>query len=123
MCLLIDRQWVYQLCTELASFATSDSMDQPFGRGFPLGFVIRQQCTDLFGPDFNKNQIRKAVYLTNIIYNGYDLVLNRTVFTNGSIDPISFLGITSNKTGNVAVYIEGKLLNAIYYFYRIPIYL
>ena len=33
--------------------------------------------------------------------------LKRTVFPNGSVDPWSALGITSNKPGNAAIFIKG----------------
>lgn len=39
-----------------------------------------------------------------------DLTLNRTVFINGSIDPWSPLGMTTNKTGNLAIFINGIIV-------------
>lgn len=89
---------------------TSDSTNQPFGNGFPLKFVTRQQCTDIFGPNFNSQLVEKAVNWTNIQYGGLDLVLNRTVFVSGSIDPWSALGMTTSKNGNLAIFIKGRII-------------
>jgi len=103
----IARQWLFQTCTELGNFATSDSTNQPFGNRFPLSFVTREVCTDVFSPYFNNQYISGAVDWTNVVNGGMDLTLNRTVFINGSIDPWSPLGMTTNKTGNLAIFING----------------
>ncbi len=102
----IARQWLFQTCTELGNFATSDSTNQPFGNRFPLSFVTREVCTDVFSPYFNNQYISGAVDWTNVVNGGMDLTLNRTVFINGSIDPWSPLGMTTNKTGNSALQVD-----------------
>ena len=69
--------------------------------------MLRQQCTDIFGPKFNSQLINAAVDWTNVLNGGLNLVSNRTLFPNGSIDPWSALGITTNSTGNIAYFIKG----------------
>jgi len=103
----IGRQWFYQTCTEFGYLITSDSTNQPFCKRFPLSYVLRKQCTDVFGPNFNSQFISRVVDWTNAANGGLNLLLNRTVFINGSIDPWSALGMTTNKTGNLAIFIKG----------------
>ena len=68
---------------------------------------MRKQCTDVFGPNFNSQFISRVVDWTNAANGGLNLLLNRTVFINGSIDPWSALGMTTNKTGTLAIFIKG----------------
>lgn len=44
-----------------------------------------------------------------MIYGGLALKLDRVVFPNGSIDPWHALGMTTNSTGNVPIYIQGEI--------------
>lgn len=104
---ILGRQWTYQTCTEFGYYQSSDLADQPFGKRFPIEFSIRQ-CSDIFGPKFSYNLLKNAIARTNFIYGGLGLKLDRTVFPNGSVDPWSALGITSNTTGNVAIFIQGN---------------
>jgi len=106
----IGRQWTYQTCTEFGYYQSSDLEDQPFGKRFPIDFSIRQ-CSDIFGKKFNYKLLVNAVDRTNFIYGGLGLALSRVVFPNGSVDPWSALGMTSNQTGNVAVFIQGNKLS------------
>ena len=101
------RQWTYQTCTEFGYYQSSDLEDQPFGKRFPIDFSVRQ-CKDIFGGKFDYKLLKSAIARTNFIYGGLGLKLDRTVFPNGSIDPWSALGITSNKTGNIAIFIQGR---------------
>jgi len=100
------RQWTYQTCTEFGYYQSSDLDRQPFGKRFPIEFSIRQ-CSDIFGPKFNYQLLKQAIDRTNVIYGGLNLKLDRVVFPNGSIDPWHALGMTSNATGNVPIYIQG----------------
>jgi len=96
----------------LGYFITSDSTNQPFGNRFPLSFILREQCTDVFGPNFNGQFVSQAIDWTNFVDGGLDLTLSRTVFVSGSIDPLSALGMTTNKTGNLAIFINGIIICA-----------
>jgi len=100
------RQWTYQTCTEFGYYQSSDLERQPFGSSFPIEFSIRQ-CGDIFGPKFNLDLLQRAIDRTNTIYGGLALKLDRVVFPNGSIDPWHALGMTTNSTGNVPIYIQG----------------
>jgi len=100
------RQWTYQTCTEFGYYQSSDLERQPFGKHFPIEFFIRQ-CADIFGSRFNLELLQRAIDRTNMIYGGLALKLDRVVFPNGSIDPWHALGMTTNSTGNVPIYIQG----------------
>jgi len=100
------RQWTYQTCTEFGYYQSSDLERQPFGKRFPIEFSVRQ-CADIFGPKFNSELLQRAIDRTNAMYGGLALKLDRVVFPNGSIDPWHALGMTTNSTGNVPVYIQG----------------
>ena len=97
---------MYQTCTEFGYYQSTDLKAQPFGNTVPVNFFV-QQCTDIFGPQFDAKEVQMSVNRTNIINGGLALPLTRTVFPNGSIDPWSALGITTNANGNVAIYING----------------
>ena len=86
---------------------TSESNTQLFGNRLPLSYILRKQCTDVFGQNFNSQLVSRAVDWTNVANGGLNLMLNRTVFINGSIDPWSALGMTTNQTGNLAIFIKG----------------
>lgn len=103
----IGRQWTYQTCTEFGFYQSSDLDDQPFGKRFPIEFSVGQ-CRDIFGRKFNGKLLKAAVDRTNYFYGGLHLKLDRTVFPNGSVDPWSALGMTTNRTGNAAVFIQGN---------------
>ncbi|XP_069069586.1 putative serine protease K12H4.7 [Pleurodeles waltl] len=88
------RQWVYQTCTEFGFFQTTDSAKQPFS-GFPLSYYV-QQCTDIFGPEFNLTRVVNAAQQTNENYGGCNIQSSNTVFPNGMIDPWHILGLTQS---------------------------
>jgi hypothetical protein len=106
-----ERQWTYQTCTEFGFFQSSDLIDQPFGRDFPVDYSIRL-CKDVFGfyGLFDQQFIEEAIKWTNTFYGGRDIKVTRVIFVNGSIDPWHKLGITSqNQTNseNVVIFING----------------
>lgn len=101
------RQWMYQTCTEFGFYQTSDSEKQPFGDLFPLKYSI-QQCMDIYGAQFNEENIQSGVTQTNTNYGGYGIAASKIVFPNGSIDPWHALGITKDVSATEqAVFIEG----------------
>ncbi|XP_068135323.1 putative serine protease K12H4.7 [Hyperolius riggenbachi] len=96
------RQWMYQTCTEFGYFQSSDSSSQPFS-GFPLSYHV-QQCTDIYGNEFNLAMITGAIQQTVENYGGLNIESSRIVFPNGLIDPWHALGInTSLGTDIVAI--------------------
>lgn len=81
------RQWTYLLCSELAYFYTTDAPNQIFGNLVGLDLFV-QECTDVFGPNFNAASIQASVNATNAYYGGADEVgCQSTVFPNGDLDP------------------------------------
>ncbi|XP_074032602.1 putative serine protease K12H4.7 [Leptinotarsa decemlineata] len=100
-----EKQWIYQTCTEFGYYQTSSN--KTFGDGFHLDFFI-QQCIDIFGPQYNKDFVQKAVERTNNFYGGLDIDVTNVVFVHGVSDPWHVLGIT--RTRNIdspAILIEG----------------
>ncbi|XP_038049891.1 thymus-specific serine protease-like [Patiria miniata] len=101
------RQWVYQTCTEFGFFQTSDGKDQPFGNGFPVSFSL-QQCSDIYGKQFNKTTLTQGIARTNTNYGAKGIRATKVIFPNGSIDPWHYLGITKDVSETeTAVYING----------------
>lgn len=95
---LLGRMWFYQTCNEFGYYQTSDSKNQPFGSLFPLSFYV-DQCTDVFGPQFNQAHIERGIAWTNENYGGRNISVTRVLFPNGSIDPWHALGITDHVIG------------------------
>ncbi|KAM5163722.1 putative serine protease K12H4.7 [Mantella aurantiaca] len=93
------RQWMYQTCTEFGYFQSSDSTSQPFS-GFPLSYHV-QQCSDIFGSEFNLSMVTAAVQQTNENYGGLNIQSSRIVFPNGLIDPWHALGINMSLSSDV----------------------
>ncbi|XP_023595892.1 putative serine protease K12H4.7 [Trichechus manatus latirostris] len=101
------RQWFYQSCTEFGFFKTTDSMNQPF-TGLPLSYYV-QQCSDLFGPEFNYDKLNTGVMSTNEYYGGFSVRGSKIIFSNGSFDPWHILGITKDISEDLlAVFIKGE---------------
>ncbi|XP_028925206.1 thymus-specific serine protease [Ornithorhynchus anatinus] len=108
------RQWVYQTCTEFGFFQSTDSKKQPFS-GFPLHYHL-QQCSDIYGQEFNSTLIANAIRDTNENYGGFNITGSRIVFPNGSIDPWSALGVISDISKDLpAAFIKGTAHCAIMY--------
>ncbi|XP_064614979.1 putative serine protease K12H4.7 [Liolophura sinensis] len=98
------RQWTYQTCTEFGFFQSSDTGNpQPFGKHFTQDFFINQ-CTDIFGPKFNKEFLSAGIQATNMNYGGRLLNLTNIVYINGAVDPWHALGFTE---GSQAIFIKG----------------
>ncbi|KAG8445347.1 hypothetical protein GDO86_010216 [Hymenochirus boettgeri] len=85
-------------------FQSSDSTAQPFS-GIPLSYHV-QQCSDIFGPEFNLSMITDSVQKTMSFME--DLKYKAaTSFPNGLIDPWHLLGINSDLSEDlIAVQME-----------------
>ncbi|CRK86495.1 CLUMA_CG000124, isoform A [Clunio marinus] len=86
------RQTFYQMCSEFEHFTSSSSPYQPFGSRFPVE-IFSSACTDVFGPTFDDDFIRRQIELTNIMYGGTQPNVSNVYFTNGELDPERFLGV------------------------------
>ena len=53
----LGRQWMYQTCTEFGFYQTSDSANQPFGKLFPLKYVVSKTKPEAFITKLLINQL------------------------------------------------------------------
>nr|XP_023027495.1 putative serine protease F56F10.1 [Leptinotarsa decemlineata] len=110
--LIGEKQWIYQTCTEFGFYLTSP---KTFGDEVQLDLYI-QLCTDLFGPQYNRDFVQKAVDRTNNFYGGLDIDVTNVVFVHGVSDPWHVLGITKTKNiASPAFLIEGVAHCAVMY--------
>jgi len=92
-----DRQWYWQTCNEFGFYQTAENVNVTLDDGevvlestafssqyVNLDFYVRQ-CTDLF--NVTGEQVSKHVERTNAMYGGWHVSTNRTIFSNGLIDP------------------------------------
>ncbi|XP_062555131.1 putative serine protease K12H4.7 [Armigeres subalbatus] len=88
------RQRVYQFCTEFGWFLTSTADDQPFGLRVTLYF-FQNFCKSVFGDWLNEEVVADGVSLTNMHFGGKNPRISNVLFTNGGLDPVRDIGITS----------------------------
>ncbi|CAJ0950965.1 unnamed protein product [Ranitomeya imitator] len=63
-----------------------------------------QQCTDVYGKDFNLPTVVGAIQQTNENYGGLNVQSSRIIFPNGLIDPWHALGINSNLSSDLLAF-------------------
>jgi hypothetical protein len=102
------RSWVWQTCTEFGYFQSTDKTDNIFGSNVPVQFYI-DQCTQIYGSQFNQASIQAAIDSTDKFYGGRDNYRGtNVVLPNGSVDPWHALGILNNLgTTTIAAFING----------------
>lgn len=103
----LERQWIYQTCTEFGYFQTSDSKNQPFGSQITID-LYTLICQNVF--NLTPDKVQENIKKTNEYYGGKNIPKNVTniVFPNGSIDPWHALGITQDVSPDLmAVFING----------------
>ncbi|VDO21105.1 unnamed protein product [Haemonchus placei] len=95
------RSWIWQTCTELGYFQTTDyGTNSIFGSTIPVDFYS-DQCVDLFGPDYTITETYRRVDIVSKKYGGAtDYRGNNVVFPNGSIDPWKSLGLLVGNSDN-----------------------
>lgn len=82
---VVVRSWTYQTCTEFGYYQTGSSSAQPFSPLISLQSFL-QTCADMFGiPNMTPN-----IEWTNEYYGSTGIQTTNTVFTSGSVDPVSF---------------------------------
>jgi len=87
------RPWTFQTCNEFGYYQTTDSTDQPFYSWKPLGLKFYQDlCFEAFDGWTQSPQIDWM----NTVYGALDIAGNNIVFSSGSIDPWSALGVTKD---------------------------
>jgi hypothetical protein len=88
------RQWVWQTCNEFGYYQSASSADEPFSSFVHLSLdYYLQQCKDVY-----ESESLPPVDFVTDMYGGLDLAGTRIVLPNGSLDPWSSLGITTNDT-------------------------
>ncbi|CAJ0569492.1 unnamed protein product, partial [Mesorhabditis spiculigera] len=104
------RTWVWQTCTFLGYFQTTDGGNSGiFGSIIPLDFYV-DQCIDIFGKDYIADTVYAGVEQNQKDYGGdKNYRGTKVVFPNGSIDPWWSLGkLTPNNASDVDAFtIEG----------------
>ncbi|XGW08656.1 hypothetical protein V3C99_011183 [Haemonchus contortus] len=95
------RSWIWQTCTELGYFQTTDyGTNSIFGSTIPVDF-FSDQCIELFGPDYTLTETYRRVDIVSKKYGGATAYRgNKVVFPNGSIDPWKSLGLLVGNSDN-----------------------
>lgn len=78
------RATLYQMCTQLGWWQTSDSDLQPFGSLYPLAF-FEEICQTLFGVSARESLAGSA--RLNVEHGGLRPVVRNVLFTSGADDP------------------------------------
>jgi len=101
------RSWVWQTCTEFGYFQSTDKAQNIFGSTVPVSFYI-DQCTQIYGSQFNAQTINQNIANTDQFYGGRDNFRGtNVVLPNGDVDPWHALGILSSKGTVTAALISG----------------
>lgn len=87
------RPWTFQTCNEFGYFQTTDSPNQPFYSWKPLGLKFYY---DLCYEAFDGWTYSPQIDWMNTVYGGTKIAANNIVFSSGSIDPWSALGVTED---------------------------
>ncbi|XP_053690997.1 putative serine protease K12H4.7 [Sabethes cyaneus] len=91
------RQAVFQECTEVGWFLTTDSPFQPFGDRVTVDFFI-EMCRQIFGEWITEESIQRGIDRANNRFGGDNPGSSLTHFTNGDADPWRMISITRNIT-------------------------
>ncbi|KAJ8924680.1 hypothetical protein NQ315_000831 [Exocentrus adspersus] len=111
----VERQWIYQSCTEFGWYQTSDTKDRVFGEGCSAEF-LQKLCVDTFGPEFNITFNNERIELMNAKYGGADISVTNVVSVHGDRDPWHSLGhLKENNPEFPVIIIEGTTHCAVIY--------
>ena len=104
----MDRQWLWQTCTEFGWYPTTNQRSGVFGHSVPLEY-FQQTCRNVFGHrEFSHENMGKYIAATNIEYGGFAPVVNNIVFVHGSIDPWHPMGVLEDlHEGATSIFIPG----------------
>ena len=106
-----ERQWMYQCCTQLGYWQSSDDWSQPFGHNFPEE-NLQQRCADIFGSEFDAEMTKSGIENHNLMFGGLNTRGSRIIFISGSVDPWRTLGIISQEQvhdpESEVIFIEGS---------------
>ncbi|KFB34848.1 AGAP003639-PA-like protein [Anopheles sinensis] len=88
------RKSTYQTCTEFGAFPITTSPDQPFGNRITYDLFLAE-CQAAFGEFLTEQVVYEGVRLTNLHYGADDPRTTNVLFTNGALDPLRHVSITS----------------------------
>lgn len=101
------RQWLYQMCSQMGFFQTTDNRPHLFGNMIPLDFYVKQ-CSLVFGPMVNGTTMVSGILTNNLKQRGLRPNVKNVISLQGSFDPWHTVGITESIPDRVqAVFIEG----------------
>ncbi|CAJ0599174.1 unnamed protein product [Cylicocyclus nassatus] len=106
------RAWVWQTCTEFGYYQSTDSDTAgPFFGGkpaLPVQYYI-DECTNIYGSEYNSASVADAVAKVNAYYGGRDnMQSSYIILPNGNIDPWHALGkLNSSISTIIPVVIDG----------------
>lgn len=81
------RQILYQKCSELGWFPTTDSFHQPFGTRLPLSTYLTL-CSDIFDQNFTTDLLNKQADQFNAVFNGFNIDVQNIYMARGEFDPL-----------------------------------
>ncbi|VDO20249.1 unnamed protein product [Haemonchus placei] len=101
----VDRASLWQRCTELGTFPTTDgAVNSIFGSLISIDFYA--DLCQVFGKEFDTEYIEKAVEKTTELYGGADGYKGtNVVIANGGADPLLPLSKTSSDDPSVVTYV------------------
>ena len=105
----MERQWLWQTCTEFGWYQTTNQRSGIFGHSVPLEH-FQQTCRNVFGQREFSHEENKKKYIaaTNIEYGCFKPIVNNIVFVHGSIDPWHPMGVLEDlHQGATSIYIPG----------------
>lgn len=101
------RQWMYQMCTQMGFFPTTDNRPHLFGNMIPIEFYVKQ-CSLVFGPTVNATSMASGISENNLKHRGLWPKVKNVISLQGSLDPWHSVGITKSIPNMVqAVFIPG----------------
>lgn len=101
------RQWLYQMCTQMGFFQTTDHKPHIFGQMIPMNFFFNQ-CTHVFGKTINATSMPKGIQRNNVNHGGLLPHVKNVVSVQGSYDPWHAVGIIKTIPNRVeAIFIPG----------------
>jgi len=101
------RSWVWQTCTEFGYFQSTDQTNNIFGSTVPVSFYV-DQCTQIYGSQFNQQTIQQNIDSTDKYYGGRDNFRGTyVVLPNGDVDPWHALGILTSQGTVTSALIHG----------------
>lgn len=101
------RQWLYQMCSQMGFFQTTDNRPHIFGKMIPIDFYVKE-CGLVFGPMLNVTAMAVGISKNNLKQHGLRPNVKNVISLQGSFDPWHTVGITKSIPNMVqAVFIPG----------------